>query len=566
MRTADGWRKVRLGSLLAVGLLHLSPGLLSAQTVIDTIPVGNNPRAIAVNEVTNKIYVANCPFSLPWTQTPGTVTVIDGDTDVTTDIPVGVCPVAIAVNPVTNRIYVANHGQSSIQCSHCSHGDITVIDGASNTALTVADPHAQFPNAIAVNSISNRIYVGNLSGNVSVIDGSDNSLTSISAGTLFVTDVAVNSATNKIYVATSSGAHDVYSVVIIDGATNTWTAVTDPAGPGPDALAVNPLTNKVYVANFGGDTNQGSSTVIDGTTGAVINIADRSVEWPYAVVVNPQLNRVYVANHDNVSLGTNGGVTVINGLTNGFITIRDPKATTEQNWPKSMSVDLKMNRVYVANAVTHNITVIDGVTYLITNIADPNAAFPVAVAVNTVTGKIYVANRTSNNVTVIDGTTHVGPLAHPCSTIRPGPDWVCVNGNWLKPTYPAKTITGAAACSTIRPAANWTCVNGNWLPPWYPIAGSGGNTGGGSGGTTGGGSTGGTGGSTCTTIKPAANWTCVNGNWLPPWYPVSGGSTGGGTTGSGGSGTTTCTTIKPAANWTCVNGNWLPPWYPTLPQ
>ena len=41
MRTADGWRRVRLGSLLAVGLLLLSPGLHGAQTVIDTIPVGS---------------------------------------------------------------------------------------------------------------------------------------------------------------------------------------------------------------------------------------------------------------------------------------------------------------------------------------------------------------------------------------------------------------------------------------------------------------------------------------------------------------------------------------------
>ena len=43
-------------------------------------------------------------------------------------VAVGTTPIAIAVNPVTNKIYVANQNSSSV----------TVIDGATNTTTTVA--------------------------------------------------------------------------------------------------------------------------------------------------------------------------------------------------------------------------------------------------------------------------------------------------------------------------------------------------------------------------------------------------------------------------------------------
>ena len=56
---------------------------------------------MAVNPVTNKIYVANYDSD--------NVTVIDGATnDTTTGARRVVRPCAVAVNPVTNKIYVAN--------------------------------------------------------------------------------------------------------------------------------------------------------------------------------------------------------------------------------------------------------------------------------------------------------------------------------------------------------------------------------------------------------------------------------------------------------------------------
>ena len=59
---------------------------------------GSSPYAVAVNPVTNKIYVTNLHGS--------SVTVIDGATNSTTTVATGTFPTCLAVNPVTNKIYV----------------------------------------------------------------------------------------------------------------------------------------------------------------------------------------------------------------------------------------------------------------------------------------------------------------------------------------------------------------------------------------------------------------------------------------------------------------------------
>src|SRR5207245_11177139 len=61
-------------------------------------------------------------------------------------------------NPAANKIYVANQGSANV----------TVIDGANNTTVTVAAWTG--PGAVAVNPVTHKIYVANQSsGNVTVI-------------------------------------------------------------------------------------------------------------------------------------------------------------------------------------------------------------------------------------------------------------------------------------------------------------------------------------------------------------------------------------------------------------
>ena len=407
---------VRICRFLVHTLLILLPAAGWAQRVTATVPVGTNPVAVAVNPVTNKIYVANCVKRSGRSLPTGTVTVIDGNTNVTTDVPVGICPSAVAVNPVTNKIYIANFGSFCLIGNWCiNYGSVTVIDGATNHTITITDPNAKNPRAVAVNPVTNKIYVANnLSQNVTVIDGASNSIKTVPLTGTYPYDIAVDTTTNQIYVTnflfgSVAGSKPIY---VIDGFTSRSTTVTDPKAADPFAVAVNSVTNKIYVVNRQNGTNVGSGTVIDGATNSTTNIAD--LNGPHAVVVNPISNRIYLANANNAGINGNGGVTVVDGFTNSFLTVTDPNASTECNVfdTGNVAVDTIKNRVYVANACSNNITVLDGFTNLTTTIADPNATNPKAVAVNPVTGKVYVVNSVSNNLTVIDdGSSAVTPTA-----------------------------------------------------------------------------------------------------------------------------------------------------------
>ena len=63
------------------------------------------------------------------------MTVIDGATNNTLSVNVGYYPVAVAVNPVTNKIYVVN--DCGIDSTCAGDGTVTVIDGAATVTTTV---------------------------------------------------------------------------------------------------------------------------------------------------------------------------------------------------------------------------------------------------------------------------------------------------------------------------------------------------------------------------------------------------------------------------------------------
>src|ERR1017187_3988182 len=141
----------RSRSFLALGGIVFAaviPSLVRAQTVTATVSAGTKPDAVAVDPVTNTIYVANYGSS--------NVTVISGATNtVTATVPAGIEPDGIAINSVTNTIYVANYGSSNV----------TVISGATNTVTATVSTFE--PDGVAVNPVTNTIYVAN--GNASTV-------------------------------------------------------------------------------------------------------------------------------------------------------------------------------------------------------------------------------------------------------------------------------------------------------------------------------------------------------------------------------------------------------------
>ena len=387
---------------LVMGVLLLAQVPALAQTVVSTIPLKGvgQPQGVAVNSVTNKIYVADYGGGAG-----GTVAVIDGATDSTATVAAGIGTIAVALNPVTNKIYVVNRGYPIMGI----RGSITVIDGATNSTTTVIDPNATFPSAVAVNPMTNKIYVTNSSHNVTVIDGDTNSTTTVTdPNAAFPVAVAVNPATNKIYVANV----DSGNVTVIDGDTNSTTTVpvTSSSTLGPVAIAVDPVTNKIYVAYNGVirlSTAAGNVTVIDGATNSTTTVTDPNAITPVAVAVNMVTNKIYVTNEGNYPGANHGNITVIDGATNSTTTITDPNALA----PLGVAVNPVTNTIYVTNGNSSTlsgnggVTVIDGASNSTTTVIDPNAKTdqPAALAVDPATDRIYVANAISNNVTVIDG-------------------------------------------------------------------------------------------------------------------------------------------------------------------
>ena len=248
-------------------------------------------------------------------------------------------PAAMALNPVTNNLYVADSSA------------VTKVNGATDGTTTFGTVYYQSLDGIAVNPVTNKIYVtdntyGFYAGWALVVDGKTDAVTTIN-GPFYgsVCAVALNPYTNKVYLASSltedHGNYGPGDVMVLDGTTNSYTIVTDPHGTSPIAVAVNPITDKIYVANqrMEGDST-GSISVIDGATGTVTHLQDPNADGPNAVAVNPATNLIYVAN----VLSSN--VTVIDGATNAIATVTDLNAAGSG----AIAVNPVTNQIYVANS------------------------------------------------------------------------------------------------------------------------------------------------------------------------------------------------------------------------
>ena len=145
--------------LWVIGLLLLQSGRassLAAQTVKATTGLVSS-KAVVLNSRTGKVYAVD--------PAQNAVVVFDSAKRASLRVAVGARPVAIAVNEATNRVYVANAGGETV----------SVIDGESNavTANVKVEPR---PYALAANPATNKIYVSMAFGDtITVIDGSTNS-------------------------------------------------------------------------------------------------------------------------------------------------------------------------------------------------------------------------------------------------------------------------------------------------------------------------------------------------------------------------------------------------------
>jgi YVTN family beta-propeller protein len=321
--------------------------------------------------------------------------------EVIAKIPAGPAPRAVAVNSRTDRIYVVNEA-----------GAVTVIDGATDsivTSLTVGSG----PVAIAVNTKTDRAYVANQFGlSVSVIDGVTNSIEATLNMSPFgiPVGVAVDSRRNLVYVLNG----DFHSgVIVVSGDTNqvigniqfSTRDCVDPVD-----IAVNPKTNRLYVTcpaaapnGLGGPAN--NLLVIDGSTRSTSVVTVGGQQGPLHVAVNPKTDLVYVTGQGPQGCGGSGSffceiVSVIDGSTN---TVVNSFETGTVNGTRGfIALNPKTYRIYVINEFSQSLTVIDAKTNQIVDHVGVGP-FPFGMAANVKTNLLYVANAQGNSLSVIAG-------------------------------------------------------------------------------------------------------------------------------------------------------------------
>jgi YVTN family beta-propeller protein len=269
----------------------------TTNTVIATVPVGRDPRGVAVTPDGTKVYVTN--FDDNTVSVIGTVT-----NTVFATIPVGEQPTGLAVTPDGSRVYVANSNTTA------SPWTLSVIDTATKAVSAVPlPPPAGQSQGVAVTPDGKRVYVAGGAATVAVINTATNagSAVSIPSATGLLNGVAITPDGRWVYVA--DGLNNGVSVI---NTTSNSLSTTIPGFSDPFEVAVSPNGSKVYVTNFALG-NPGFVSVIDTDMNTIVVPSIPVGSAPAGLAVTPDGNRIYVANlvSNDVSVIDTGSNAVI---------------------------------------------------------------------------------------------------------------------------------------------------------------------------------------------------------------------------------------------------------------
>ncbi|MFB0536347.1 MAG: hypothetical protein ACETWR_15335, partial [Anaerolineae bacterium] len=291
----------------------------------------------------------------------------------------GYYPEKMAVNPNTHLVYVHN------QAGEGGMGRVSVIDGQTNEIVATIDvgPSDYPVGRVAVDEVSNRVYVICGDETVSVINGATNEvLMTIDK----VQDVAVDPAGGIVYVADNS------SLRVLDGGDYHELRRTRLASSGTvDLLAVNPPADRLYLSR----SSPATLDIIAAST--LETITTIPLESPIQdLAVNTLTNRLYMAlssqdrNQVLALAGDNGGVLA-------------SVAVGDEYQSSILAVDEAAERLYVGKGASEEpgITIVDGRTM------KPVAELPTltnvyGLAIDSTLNQLYAAQTYENRVLVLD--------------------------------------------------------------------------------------------------------------------------------------------------------------------
>ena len=279
-------------------------------TTIATVPVGTHPKGVAVDPVTNRVFVSLFDSSRVAVLNAATnqidATWSTASTGHSNGIAVGNGNVFVALRDAASvaaldastGAYVAN---SSVEAEPYGTGatntrvwvanflsdSVTVLDAASTNVITTTNIGLS-PALVA--PAANSAFITYLGGGVAEVAGDGTVLHNFTTTGVGSFGVAFDTAANLLYVSN----RDTSQVITLDAATGAIVKSVTLAHA-PYALAFNSTTNHLFVALV--DSNQ--LQVLDGTTlksVATLPVGSQGAEGGDGVAV--MNGRVYVANDD----------------------------------------------------------------------------------------------------------------------------------------------------------------------------------------------------------------------------------------------------------------------------
>lgn len=273
----------------------------STNAVVSTIPVGAEPRNLAVTPNGARVYVPNRDGNTVTVISTTTQTAIATVSDASFDE-----PYSAAVTPNGAEVWVVNK-----QGGGSSTGSITIVSTATNTVVgTINDTCFSSPEWISINPVQARAYVINRgNGTVCIVDTGTRTVLApiITVGGEPRSAVMLPDG-SAVFVARTDVSM-VTGVARIDTATN---AVTPIAVTGsPRNMAITPSGSKIYVPTQGN-----ALAVIDTATNAVSSVTTSASRLYGAAVAQTPLGlRAYVTDEfsDKVFVVDTGTDTVLSG-------------------------------------------------------------------------------------------------------------------------------------------------------------------------------------------------------------------------------------------------------------
>lgn len=255
---------------------------------VANVQVGDLPYTIVVNRAVNKVYVSRT-FS-------DVTVIIDGKTNVARTVKAGAGDAVAAVS-LDNNTYLMSYETP----------EVAVFDGTNDHVFKIKASNHLW--AIAANPGTKKVYVVSVGGaNVTVIDDKSHPTALPDIGDIPCA-LAVDYSSGKVFVAN----YESNNVTVIEGTTDSVAAMVS-VGPNPQAIAVDSSNHKVYVAS----TRAGAVTVLDGTNHSVLGTV-KTGKAPFAIAVNNK-------SHKAVALGLDGDLTVIDGTTLAASSPSNPKS------------------------------------------------------------------------------------------------------------------------------------------------------------------------------------------------------------------------------------------------